>query len=59
MQELLLWVTPAQVHPYNRAIDPHLTVHLSHVVLLPSEGGQVQLTLALQLGQRAAQTEVK
>jgi len=59
MQQLLLVVTPAQVHTHNRALDPHLTMHLSQVVLLPAEGGQVQLTLALQLGQRAAQTEVE
>jgi hypothetical protein len=50
MQQLLLVVTPAQVHTHDCALDLHLTVHLSHVVLLPSEGGKVQLTLSLQLG---------
>ena len=59
MQQLLLLVTPAQVHAHNRVIDPYLTLHLSHVVLLPAEGGQVQPTLTLQFGQCAAQTEVE
>ena len=34
-------------------------MHFSQAVLLPSEGSKVQFTLALQLGQRAAQTEVQ
>jgi hypothetical protein len=52
-------ITPAQVDPHRRAIDPHLTVYLSQVVLVPSEGGEVQPALSLQSGERAAQTEVQ
>jgi hypothetical protein len=47
MQQLMLLVTPAQVHAHDRVIDPYLTLHLSHVVLLPAEGGQVPPTLTL------------
>jgi hypothetical protein len=59
MQQLLLLVTPAQVHAHDRVIDPYLPLHLSHVVLLPAERGKLQPTLTLQFGQCAVQTEVE